>query len=125
MIESLELAIANDNAEAVQDAIHELSRPLSGQKLIEDEIAFAVLATLRRPEMGPSLLSGHILNFFEFGAPYLSQKAKDRCSAFLCEWGSQFSEIHSTQVVGELRLGAYLKPIEPRPPRRKPRHNDA
>jgi hypothetical protein len=125
MIDGLEAAIAEDNEEAVQDAIHELSRPQSGQKLIEDEVAFAVLAILRRPEMWPSPLSGHVLNFFEFAARYLSKRAKDRCSAFLREWGSQFSEIHSTQVVGELRLGSYLRPVEPNPPRNKPRHNDA
>ena len=125
MITSLEAAIAVQDEEAVQDAIFELSRPPAGQELVEDEIAFAILVVLRRPEMWPSLLSGHVLNFFEFASPHLSQRAKDRCSAFLREWGRQFSEIHSTQVVGELRHGPYLLPVEPKPPRKKPRHNDA
>jgi hypothetical protein len=125
MISSLESAIAEENEEAVQDAIYEISRPGPGQLTIEDEVAFEVLAILRRPEMWPSLLSGHVLNFFEFGAPHLSARAKERCSAFLREWGHQFSEIHSTQVVGELRNGPYLQPLQPKPARKKPRHNAA
>jgi hypothetical protein len=125
MIETLEAAIAAQDEEAVQDAVFAISRPLDGEQLVEDEVSFQVLAILRRPEMWPSLLSGHVLNFFEFASPHLSQNAKDRCSAFLREWGHEFSEIHSMQVVGELRQGSYLRPEEPKRPRKKPRRNAA
>jgi hypothetical protein len=125
MLSNLESAIAQNNENAVQDAIHEISRPGPGQLTIEDEVAFEILAILRRREMWPSLLSGHMLNFFEFGAPYLSARAKERCFAFLREWGHEFSEIHSTQVVGELLHGPYLQLPQPKPARKKPRHNAA
>jgi hypothetical protein len=122
MLSALDAALAAQDPDAVQDAIFDLSHPLRGKEFIDDEVAFAVLAVLRRPEMWPSLLSGHVLNFFEFGASRLSQRAKDRCAAFLREWGNEFNEIHSMQVVGELRVGPYLLPAPPMSPKRKPRH---
>jgi len=72
-------------------------------------------------EMKTSPLSGHLLNFFEFEATYLSQTAKDRCAAFLREWGREFTDVHSVQVVAELRSGPYLKEVSPKEPRTKPR----
>jgi hypothetical protein len=72
--------------------------------------------------MRASPLAAHLLNFFEFEAPYISQTAKDRCAAFLREWGDTFSHAHSQHVVYELRSGPYLKPEPPKVARKKPRH---
>jgi len=74
-----------------------------------DEVAFYVIEVLRRDNMKRSPLSGHVLNFFEFEAPRLSNRAKERCRALLREWGHEFSDMHSMQVVAELREGPYLK----------------
>jgi hypothetical protein len=122
MIPALESAIAAADPDAVQDAIFELGRQRTSDNLIDDEIAFQVLAILRRPEMWNSQLAGHVMNFFEFEAPRLSQRAKDRCAAFLREWGNQFTDVHGVQVVGELLYGPYLQPAPPKPVRKKPRH---
>ncbi len=59
--------------------------------------------------MKTSPLGGHLLNYFEFEAPYLSAKAKDRCIGFLNAWGKEFKHVHSMQVVAELQSGDYLK----------------
>jgi len=123
MINTLESALAAQDAEAVQDAVYELGRQRTAENLIDDEVAFQVLTILRRPGMWDSPLAGHVMNFFEFEAPRLSQRAKDRCTSFLREWGSKFTDVHSVQVVGELYHGEYLRPTPPKPPRKKPRQS--
>jgi hypothetical protein len=122
MISALQSAIASEDSEAIQDAVYELGKCRNTEGLIDDEVAFEVLAILRSSEVWNSTFGGHLLNFFEFEAPRLSQRAKDRCEAFLREWGNQFTDVHSVQVVGELLYGTYLKPVPPKPPRKKPRH---
>ena len=122
MISALEAALVDQDSTAVQDAIFELGKCRNHEGMIDDEIAFQVLAVLGRPLVWSSPLAGHILNFFEFEEPRLSQRAKNRCEAFLREWGNQFTDVHSVQVVGELLHGTYLKPIPPKPLRKKPRH---
>ncbi len=122
VIEALESAILADDADAVQTAIFELGcQPLCGE-FIEDEISIQLLGMLRRPEMWRSRLAGHVLIFFEFEANRLSPRAKDRCQAFLREWGSQFTDVYSMHVVGELGIGPYLKETPAKIPRKKPRH---
>lgn len=122
MIAALERAISTDDADAVQEAIFALGHhPLCGE-FIDDEIVIQLLGILRRPDMWRSRLAGHVLNFFEFDANRLSPKAKDRCKAFLREWGSQFTDVHSVQVVGELGIGTYLEKMPVKIPRKKPRH---
>ena len=122
MLTALESAIAAGDAEAVEDAVFALGRLRTSGGQIDDQIPIQILGILRRPEMRGSPLTGRLMNFFEFEATRLSQKVKDRCAAFLREWGSEFTDFHSIQVVGELLQGEYLKPIAPRPPRKKPRH---
>ena len=122
MLTALESAITVNDAIAVQQAIFDLSPVGSGVESVDDEIAFEIIAILRRPEMKTSALSGHILNFFEFEAPRISQRAKDRCAMFLREWGNEFAHVHSVQVVAELREGAYLTEAPPKEPRKKKRH---
>ena len=50
-----------------------------------------------------------MFSFFEFEAPRLSAKAKDRCMAFLRESGDSFTDVYGMQVVGELLNGPYLR----------------
>jgi hypothetical protein len=122
MISALENAISADDPDAVQEAIFELGcQPLSGE-FIDDEIAIQLLGILRRPEMWRSPVAGHVLMFFEFEANRLSPRAKDRCKAFLREWGGQFTDVYSMHVVGELGIGPYLKEVPVKVPRKKPRH---
>ena len=54
-------------------------------------------------------LAGHILIFFEFESPHLTPRAKDRCAAFLREWGNEFTHFYARHVATELRAGTYLK----------------
>ena len=125
MLAALESALASRDPNAVQKAVFDLGNLPLTQGLLDDEVAFDVLALLKRPEMASSPLAGHLLNFFEFESPRVSQRAKERCGAFLREWGDMFSHVHSQQVVTELRCGSYLKPEQHKAPRKKPRHNPA
>jgi len=122
MLAALESAIAGNDPRAVQDAVFALGDDRMPGALFEDEVAFEVLAILKRPEMRASPLAAHLLNFFEYQAPRISQRAKDRCSAFLREWGDTFTHLYSQHVVAELRAGPYLKLEPPKEPRKKPRH---
>jgi len=125
MLAALESAIASNDSEAVQQAVFDLCDLRVSGGTLDDEVAFEVLTILKRPDMKASPLAAHLLNFFEFQAPHISQRAKDRCSAFLREWGDTFSHLYSQHVVAELRAGSYLKPELPKVARKKPRHNPA
>jgi hypothetical protein len=122
MLARLESALASNDPKTVQDAVFSLGDDLSSGQLLEDEVAFEVLILLKRPEMKASPLAAHLLNYFEFEASRISQRAKDRCAAFLREWGDTFTHFHSQQVVTELRSGPYLKPEPLKEPRKKPRY---
>ena len=109
MLTAVENAISSDNAEALQQALFDLYVLRGADGLLDDEVAFAVIAILRRSSMKASRLAAHLLNFFEFQAQHLSKRAKDRCVAFLREWGDSFSDVYTRHVVAELRSGHYLK----------------
>ena len=125
MLAALESAIASNEPEAVQQAIFDLFDLRGSGGFLDDEVAFEVIAILKRPEMRASSLAAHLLNFFECQAAHISQRAKDRCAAFLREWGDTFSHMYSQHVVAELRSGSYLKPETPKVARKKPRHRQA
>lgn len=120
MLTELEQALADKNAEAVQNAVFNLGALRSEQPIAR--VASDVLAILRRPEMWQSDLAGHVLNYFEFEAQHLPQSSKDECTAFLENHGDEFTHVHGAQVVSELRLGSYLQPVPVGEPRRKLRH---
>ena len=101
-------SIARSDAEAVQDAIFDLGASNSGW-VIPDEVVERLLTLLRCEEMHKSSLAGHVLNFFEFQSPHLSQRQKGLCVGFLAAHGDQFDDVHSRQVVTELRHGNYLQ----------------
>jgi hypothetical protein len=120
MLSQLKEAIAAEDGEAIQDATFEIGQQLT--PATADAVAVEIIAILRRPSTWTSELAGHILNFFEFEATKLPQISKDRCAAFLREWGNEFTGVHAMQVVSELRHGPYLKPLPTPKPKRKPRH---
>ena len=122
MLARLESALASNDPDSVQDAVFSLSEDLTSGQFLDDEIAFDVLTLLKRPDLRTSLLAAHLLNYFEFEAPHITQRAKDRCAAFLREWGDTCTHVYSQQVVTELRSGPYLKPKPHKEPRKKPRH---
>jgi hypothetical protein len=100
--------IARRDANGVQDAIFDLGASNSGW-VVPDEVVERLLTLLRCEEMYKSSVAGHVLNFFEFESPYLSSRQKWLCVGFLAAHGDQFDDVHSTQVVTELRYGNYLK----------------
>jgi hypothetical protein len=125
MLTALESAIASGDPNAVQQAVFDLRDLRLEQGNFDDEVAFEVLTLLKRPDVMASPLAAHLLNFFEFEAPRISQRAKDRCITFLGEWGDKFSHLHAQHVVAELRSGRYLKPEPLKVARKKPLGNRA
>jgi hypothetical protein len=109
MLKELEKSIKANDEKAVQDAIFNLGHFGNYPDSIPDEIPFGLIDILRKNEMKSSPLAGYILNYFEFEASYLSEKAKGRCVGFLNASGGNFKHVHSAQVVAELREGDYLK----------------
>lgn len=101
--------VAANDTDGVQKAIFDLGAVHSGAKQIPDDVIERILTLLRSERMYTSILSAHLLNFFEFHAPYLSDRAKNLCIGFLNAHGDQFTNVHSHQVVAELREGNYLK----------------
>jgi len=105
----LEDALRSGDADAVEQAIDEIGHARDATGMIPDEAAFYIIGILRHSEMKASPLAGHVLMFFEFESAHLTLRAKDRCVAFLREWGNEFTHFHARHVVAELRAGTYLK----------------
>ena len=104
----LHACIARHDAKGVQDAIFDLGASNSGW-VVPDEVVERLLTLLRCEEMYKSFVAGHVLNFFEFESRHLSRRQKWLCVGFLAAHGDQFDDVHSQQVVTELRHGNYLK----------------
>jgi len=92
----------------VQDAIFGLGAVKNGWTEIPDDVVERLLTLLSRETMYASHLAGHLLNFFEFEAQSLTTRQKSWCVGFLKLHGDRFTEVHSRQVVAELRGGHYL-----------------
>ena len=101
--------LAANDAGGVQDSIFDLDALHNGLDQIPDDLVERLLTLLRNERMYESPLAGHVLNFFEFGAPHLSDRAKSLCAGFINAHGDAFKHVHSQQVVVELRFGPYLK----------------
>jgi hypothetical protein len=102
-------SLAANDAAGVQDAVFRLGAIHSDSSQVSDHVVERLLTLLRSERMYVSALAGHVLNFFEFEGPQLSDRAKLLCIGFLKAHGDEFSHVHSRQVVAELRAGAYLK----------------
>lgn len=114
----LQDALQRDNAEGVQEAMFDLGAIRNDWSTIPDEVVERLLTLLRNEEMYKSLYAGHLLNFFEFESSNLTDRQKWLCIGFLNAHGNQFSDVHSRQVVAELRYGMYgdyLKMKKPNP----------
>jgi hypothetical protein len=96
------------DAEGVQQTIFDLSPVHNGWATVPDEVVERLLTLLRRDEVYKSHLAGHVLNYFEFESPRLSGHQKWLCIGFLNAHGDKFTDVHSRQVVTELRAGDYL-----------------
>jgi hypothetical protein len=96
------------DADGVQQTIFDLSPIHNGWAAVPDEVVERLLTLLRSDEMYKSRLAGQALNYFEFGAPRLSARQKSLSIGFLKAHGDKFSDVHSRQVVGELRERNYL-----------------
>ena len=116
--ERLEDAILRDNESDSQAAIFDFGAITNDWAKIPDEVVERLLRLLSSQEMYKSPCSGHVLNFFESESRYLTDRQKWLCIVFLNENGDKFSDLHSQQVVTELRYGRYqdyLKMQRPSP----------
>lgn len=109
MLTKLKKAIETKSATNVEDEIHTLGITILDLGHVPDELAFEILDLLKSEEMFKSDYASHLLNFFEYESDRISERAKSRCIGFLREWGDQFTNPYSQQVVSELRDGGYLK----------------
>lgn len=105
----LECIDAHD-ADGVQRAVFDLGAIRNNWAVIPDEVVERLLTLLRSESMYKSDLAGHLLNFFEFESPQLSERSKWLCVGFLTAHGNEFAHVHSRQVVAELREDGYLRP---------------
>lgn len=94
----------------MQRAVFDLGGISNNWAVIPDEVVERLLTLLRSENMYKSDLAGHLLNFFEFESPRLSERAKWLCVGFLNAHGNEFAHVHSRQVVAELREDGYLRP---------------
>ena len=99
--------LAGNDEEGVRDAIFDLGGIRNEWTKIPDEVVERLLTLLRNEKMYKSSLAGHILTFFEFESDKLTDRAKWLCIGFLNAHGDEFSDVHSQQVVTELRYGLY------------------
>jgi hypothetical protein len=96
------------DADNVEQVIFDLGSAHNQWDAIPDEIVEGLLTLLRSGEMYKSRLAGRVLNYFESEAPRLSSRQKHLCIGFLNAHGDEFTDVHSQQVVSELREGKYL-----------------
>lgn len=116
--ERLKDALRRDNEKDVHDAMFDFGAMHNNWTQIPDEVIERLLTLLRDEEMYKSPYAGRVLNFFEFESPYLTDRQKWLCISFLNVHGNKFSDVHSRQVVTELRngqYGDYLKMKRPNP----------
>jgi hypothetical protein len=114
----LEDALRRENKKDVQDAMFDLGGTTNDWAEIPDEVVEHLLTLLRNEAMYKSPYAGHILNFFEFESPRLTDRQKWLCIGFLNAHGDEFRDVFAHQVVVELRCGLYgdhLKMKKPNP----------
>jgi hypothetical protein len=112
----LQDALQRDNEKNVQDAMFDLGATRNGWTEIPDEVVERILTLLRNEEMYKSPYANHVLDFFEYESPYLTDRQKWLCISFLNAHGNEFSDVHSQQVVTELRYGMYGDYLKMRKP---------
>src|SRR5262249_23667706 len=116
--ERLQSCLAEHDEEGVCKAVFDLGRLRDERNRALDGVVERILTLLRDKEMYESTLACHILNFFEFESPSLTDRQKWLCIGFLNAHGDEFKDPQSQHVVGELRYGRYedwLKMKKPNP----------
>ena len=88
MLDELDKAIKADDTDAVRQALFELSGMCDANGELPDKIAVEIIDRLRQDNIRSFPLARHVLNYFEFDAPYISPRAKNRCNGFLLVFGS-------------------------------------
>ncbi len=112
----LQGALQQENEKDVQDVMFDLCSIRNDWAEIPDEVVERLLTLLRNEEMYKSPYAGHLLNFFEFESDKLTDRAKWLCIGFLNAHGDEFSDVHSRQVVTELRYGLYADHLKMKKP---------
>ena len=103
----LQDALRRDSEEDVQNALFDLGGIRNDWSEMPDEVVERLLTLLRSEKMYNSPYAGHLLQFFEFESARLTDRQKWLCIGFLKAHGDKFSDVHSQQVVIELRYGRY------------------
>ena len=92
----------------VEQAIFAMGAAHNGWISVPDEIVDGILTILRESSLYDSGLAAHLLNFFAFEAPSMSSRQKNLVKGYLQAHGDRFTDVHSAQVVTELRHDSYL-----------------
>jgi hypothetical protein len=112
--ERLQDALHRNNQKDVLDALWPFSAALNDWE-IADNVVERLLAILTKQEMYQSPYAGHLLQFFEVESEHLTDRQKWSCIRFLNAHGGEFTDGSSSQIVGELRAGLFLRMKKPNP----------
>lgn len=102
-----EAAYARSKVE-VQEILFELGSINLNGDFIADKVVYKIISLLKEEDFHDAEIAAHLLNFFEFEAPYLTRSQKIYAQEFLNECGHLFTHIHTMQVVSELLTDDYL-----------------
>jgi hypothetical protein len=112
--ERLQDALHQNDQKAILDALWPFSAALNDSE-IADDVVERLLAILTKQEMYLSPYAGHLLQFCEVESEHLTDRQKWFCIRFLNAHGDQFTDGFSSQMVGELRAGLFLRMKKPTP----------
>jgi len=112
--ERLQDALHRNNQKDVLDAVWSFSAAVNDSE-IADDVVEGLLAVLTKQEMYQSPYAGHLLQFLEVESEHLSDRHKWFCIRFLNAHGDEFTDGFSSQMVGKLRAGLFLRMKKPNP----------
>jgi hypothetical protein len=112
--ERLQDALQRDDQKVVLDALWPFSAALNDSELADDVVE-RLLAILTKQEMHQSPYAGHLLQFLEIESSILTDRQKWFCIRFLNAHGNEFTDGFSSQMIGELRAGLFLRMKKPNP----------
>ena len=110
----LQDALRRDNQKDVLDALWPFSAAVNKWE-IADNVVERLLAILTKQELYSSPFAGHLLQFFEVESKHLTDHQKWFCIRFLNAHGDEFTDGFSSQIIGELRAGLFLRMKKPNP----------
>jgi hypothetical protein len=112
--ERLQDALHRNDQKDVLDALWPFSAVLNDSE-IADDVVEGLLAILTKQEMYQSPYAGHLLQFLEVESKRLTDRQKWFCIRFLNTHGNGFTDAFSSQMVGVLRAGLFLRMKKPNP----------